>query len=93
MEVVEKNPTFIFEYGGTLYSQYPDKVTGLYFDSQVKDRMGNTRKQYRKLGQTILRYAGYGNKEIAQKWCQQLIDQYSNRPALVDEIKEASAKI
>lgn len=93
MEVVERNPTFVFEYGGTLYSQYPDKVTSLYYDSQVRDRMGNTRKQYRKLGQTILRYAGYGNKKISQKWCQQLIDQYSNRPALVDEMQKASAQI
>ncbi|RRG00526.1 MAG: hypothetical protein DUD34_15165 [Lactobacillus sp.] len=93
MAIVETDPSLIFDYGKSLYAKYPERVTDLYYQDQVNVDIGNTRKQYHQLGEVILKYAHYGNKETARKWCQQLIEQYPRRSALVDEITKINDKI
>lgn len=87
MTVVERKPLLIGKYGKVLYNRYPDKVTKLYHDTLITE-IGNTRSHYRKLGRAIYEYAKYGNKETAKAWCQRLIEKYSRRSALVDEMKK-----
>ncbi len=93
MVFVEEKPGLISAYGNILYDQYPDKVTKLYYETLVKVDIGSSRKHYRHIVTMINKYAEYGDKEKAKEWCQQIINQYPRRAALVDEIQQVLNKI
>ncbi len=87
LTLAKQKSEMLIVFGNILYPAYSDEVNKLYFKMVTSTDIGKNRKSYQKIANMILNCAKYGDRSLAQDWCQVLVDDYSDRSAFIDEIQ------
>jgi hypothetical protein len=94
MEQVRKHPEYVFTYGKALTALFPGEVKALCI-GEIRETAedANTRPKYRKVCKRIDRLASYAQATDALAIIEELVAQYPQRPAMLDELVKLQTKL
>ncbi len=90
VELVERDPLYVTEYGGRLYSHFPERVRGVWSSLIMREaRASSDRRAYRHLARSIERYAEVAGTDAAAEIRDAILLEFPNRPAMRDELSRS----